>query len=70
MEDETDLGKSLASNLDQSLNGSTSLSKSDVMSGNQMIDNWCKFQLTIFSKLLFRYIFEERIINENLLIFD
>lgn len=70
MEDEMDLGKSLASNLDQSLNGSTSLSKSDVMSGNQMIDNWCKFQLTIFSKLLFRYIFVERIINENLLIFD
>lgn len=64
MEDETDLGESLASNLDQSPNSSSSLSKSDVMSGNQMIDNWCKFQLTIFLKLLLRHIFEERIINE------
>ncbi|XP_060876339.1 uncharacterized protein LOC132949458 isoform X1 [Metopolophium dirhodum] len=40
MDDETDLGESLASNQDCSPNSSSSLSKSDVMSGNQMIDNW------------------------------
>lgn len=45
MDDETNLGESLVSNLDHSPNSSSGLSKSDVMSGNQMIDNWCTFYL-------------------------
>lgn len=40
MDDETDLGESLVSNLDQLPNSSSSLSKSVIMSGNQIIDNW------------------------------
>lgn len=43
MDDETNLAVSLATNLDHSPNSSSNLSKSDVMSGNHMIDNWCKF---------------------------
>ena len=48
MDDEADLGESLASNQDCSPNSSSSLSKSDVMSGNEMIDNWCKIYFVDF----------------------
>jgi len=41
MDDETtDLGESLASNMDHSTDSSSGLSKSDMMLGNQMLDNW------------------------------
>lgn len=43
MDDETELGDSLATNLDHSPDSSSSLSKSDVMAGNRMIDNWCEY---------------------------
>lgn len=47
MDNETDLGESLASSQDCSPNSSSSLSKSDMMSGNQILDNWRKFYLLI-----------------------
>uniref|UniRef100_A0A2S2R437 Uncharacterized protein n=1 Tax=Sipha flava TaxID=143950 RepID=A0A2S2R437_9HEMI len=40
MDDETDLGETLASNLDRSPNTSSVLSKADMISGNQILDNW------------------------------
>ncbi|XP_050436860.1 uncharacterized protein LOC126843388 isoform X2 [Adelges cooleyi] len=40
MDDETDLSESLASNLNHSPHSSSSFSKSEVISGSQMLDNW------------------------------
>lgn len=57
MDDDTELGDSLAANLDHSPDTSSNMSKSDVMSGNRIIDNWCKYYLKIFLniKLLLSY---------------
>lgn len=56
MDDDTDLGESLVSNLDHSPNSTSSLSKSDVLSGTQMIDNWCKCTFrSLFSSITFKY---------------
>lgn len=58
MDNETEPGDSLATNLDHSPDSSSSLSKSDVISGNRILDNWCKYYLKIKRKCLFLCMFK------------